>query len=157
MIIKIYVLLFVVFNSRISLFNHRHDQALSTSLILICDCNFLSSVFILSMLPCFLLITTLPIKSVLYYGLWLYMLLNCFTLNRFVHEGSDFVKALGLCSVQFCGVVKSALLPELSPNLSPPLPPTVISHSGQKIQVSVSLSAGNDHYLFFFLYYMVIV
>lgn len=65
-----------------------------------------------------------------------------FSLCRFVSEGSNFVKALGLCSVQFCGTIKSALLPVLSPNLADPKPPTVPDGSGGQIQLSATIAAG---------------
>lgn len=62
---------------------------------------------------------------------------------RFVSQGSDFAKALGLCSVQFCGTVKSALLPQLSPHLAAPRPPTC-SHGADQIEVSATIAAGEQ-------------
>ncbi|XP_050699326.1 glycogen debranching enzyme-like isoform X6 [Eriocheir sinensis] len=67
-------------------------------------------------------------------------------MGEFISEGSNFVKALGLCSVQFCGVVKSALLPPLSPNLADPKPPTVPDSSGGQIQLSATIAAGLPHF-----------
>ncbi|CAL4062039.1 unnamed protein product, partial [Meganyctiphanes norvegica] len=63
-------------------------------------------------------------------------------LGEFVSGGSDFAKGLGLCSLQFCGRVKSSLLPELSPALLPPQPPQHHDAKGQLKQMSVTLAAG---------------
>lgn len=52
------------------------------------------------------------------------------------------MKALGLCSAQFCGTVKSALLPPLSPNLADPKPPSVSDGAGGQIQLSATIAAG---------------
>lgn len=61
---------------------------------------------------------------------------------RFISQGSDFAKALSLCSVQFCGIVKSAVMPALSPNLSSPQPPVITDSSGSAKQMSVTIAAG---------------
>ena len=46
-------------------------------------------------------------------------------------------------SAQFCSVVKTASLPVLSPDLAPPIPPTVINQeTGKPEQACVSLAAG---------------
>ncbi|KAK8374371.1 hypothetical protein O3P69_011987 [Scylla paramamosain] len=67
-------------------------------------------------------------------------------MGEFISEGSNFVKALGLCSVQFCGTVKSALLPPLSPNLRDPKPPSFTDGSGNQIQLSATIAAGLPHF-----------
>ncbi|KAG0714453.1 Glycogen debranching enzyme [Chionoecetes opilio] len=67
-------------------------------------------------------------------------------MGEFISGGSNFVKALGLCSVQFCGTVKSALLPALSPHLRDPKPPTVSDGSGGHIQLSATIAAGLPHF-----------
>lgn len=64
--------------------------------------------------------------------------------SRFVAQGSDFVKALSLCSVQFCGTVKSALLPPLSPSLLHPQPPTMSDPIRGQIQISATIAAGES-------------
>lgn len=56
-------------------------------------------------------------------------------------NGSTFVRALALGSLQFAGFIKSAKLPALSPSLSPPNPP-IKEIDGQKTQACVTLSAG---------------
>lgn len=62
-------------------------------------------------------------------------------MGDFISQGSDFAKALGLCSVQFCGTVKSAMLPQLSPKLSPPQPPVV-----SDTQMPITIAAGLPHF-----------
>lgn len=66
--------------------------------------------------------------------------------NRFISQGSDFAKALSLCSVQFCGIVKSAVMPPLSPNLSSPQPPSFTDGSGSTKQMSVTIAAGKQNF-----------
>ncbi|XP_071514499.1 glycogen debranching enzyme isoform X2 [Panulirus ornatus] len=67
-------------------------------------------------------------------------------MGEFIAQGSDFAKALGLCSVQFCGVVKSSLLPPLSPNLTEPQPPVMSDGSGGQMQMSTTIAAGLPHF-----------
>jgi len=67
-------------------------------------------------------------------------------MGEFICQGSDFAKALGLCSVQFCGRVRSGLLPELSPNLLPPHPPVYQDKDGHTRQMSVTIAAGLPHF-----------
>ncbi|XP_063604015.1 glycogen debranching enzyme-like isoform X1 [Penaeus indicus] len=67
-------------------------------------------------------------------------------MGEFISQGSDFAKALSLCSVQFCGIVKSAVMPPLSPNLSSPQPPVVTDGSGSTKQMSVTIAAGLPHF-----------
>lgn len=63
----------------------------------------------------------------------------------FVKDGSTFVQALALGSVQFCGYVRSAKLPQLSGRLIPkPREETVIA-TGITEQAPVSLAAGNSY------------
>lgn len=59
-------------------------------------------------------------------------------------KGSTFLKGLALGSLQCGGVVQSAPLPRLSPNLAPPLPPTRVNEKGEQEQACVSLSAGKE-------------
>lgn len=70
-------------------------------------------------------------------------------LPRFVSEGSSFVKALALGSVQCGGVQDDAPLPPLSTNLTSPLPPTRTLPTGETKQACVTLSAGNLYANFF--------
>lgn len=67
-------------------------------------------------------------------------------MGDFISQGSDFAKALGLCSVQFCGIVRSALLPQLSPNLMAPHPPVLSDSHGSQTQMSVTIAAGLPHF-----------
>uniref|UniRef100_A0A8D8RVX4 Glycogen debranching enzyme n=1 Tax=Cacopsylla melanoneura TaxID=428564 RepID=A0A8D8RVX4_9HEMI len=57
-------------------------------------------------------------------------------MSDFVQDGSSFVKALALTSVQMGGIVASAPLPPLSSSLLPPLPPPV----------AVTCAAGLPHF-----------
>lgn len=65
-------------------------------------------------------------------------------------NGSTFVKGLSLGSLQFGGVIKSSDLPQLSPNLAPPKPPTKKNEKGEDVQRCVTLSAGKLLILLFF-------
>ena len=47
-------------------------------------------------------------------------------------------------SLQFCSVVKTAPLPNLSPNLAPPFTPHITDDSGHKHQACVTLAAGES-------------
>uniref|UniRef100_A0A1B6F753 Glycogen debranching enzyme n=1 Tax=Cuerna arida TaxID=1464854 RepID=A0A1B6F753_9HEMI len=67
-------------------------------------------------------------------------------MNRFVSDGSSFVKALALGSVQCGGVQADAPLPPLSAALAPPLPPTRTLPGGETKQACVTLSAGLPHF-----------
>ena len=60
-------------------------------------------------------------------------------------DGSTFIKLLSLVSVQVGGAVKSAQLPDLSPNLDPPKPKT--RQTNDKVeQICLTLSAGLPHF-----------
>lgn len=61
-------------------------------------------------------------------------------------NGSTFIKILSLVSVQMGGIVKSAQLPDLSPNLDPPKP-KVIQYNGETEQICLTLSAGLPHFV----------
>lgn len=62
-----------------------------------------------------------------------------FVFDSFVKGGSTFLRSLAMGSLQCGGVVYSAQLPQLSPNLSPPLPNI---REGDKKQIFTTLSAG---------------
>lgn len=64
----------------------------------------------------------------------------------FVSEGSTFVKALALGSVILCGVIRSAPLPPLSPNLEDPKPVERKDENGKIFQNCVTISAGNTFF-----------
>ncbi|XP_019697923.1 glycogen debranching enzyme [Harpegnathos saltator] len=71
---------------------------------------------------------------------------HCYNLmSNFVKNGTTFIRILSLTSIQMCGVVKSSLLPDLSPNLSPPTPKTE-QHDEQNKQICLTLSAGLPHF-----------
>ncbi|XP_026277583.1 glycogen debranching enzyme isoform X2 [Frankliniella occidentalis] len=65
------------------------------------------------------------------------------SMSEFVKGGSTFLRSLAMGSLQCGGVVYSAQLPQLSPNLSPPLPNT---RSDKPEQVFTTLSAGLPHF-----------
>lgn len=65
------------------------------------------------------------------------------SMSDFVKGGSTFLRSLAMGSLQCGGVVYSAQLPQLSPNLTPPLPNT---RSGSSQQVFTTLSAGLPHF-----------
>ena len=66
-----------------------------------------------------------------------------FCLCRFVKDGSTFVQALSLGSIQFCGFVRSAKLPPLSPNLKNPKPRVEVNMlTNETEEAPVSLAAG---------------
>lgn len=80
-------------------------------------------------------------------SLYVLVLEQCYKLmSNFVKNGSTFVKSLSLGSVQFCAYIKSATLPTLSPNLSPPKPPTRTLPNGEIVETCVTLSAGLPHF-----------
>jgi len=62
--------------------------------------------------------------------------------DRFVRNGSTFVRMLAAGSVQMCSYVVSSELPPLSAHLGPPLPPTFINTAGNKEYACVSMAAG---------------
>ena len=67
------------------------------------------------------------------------------SLISFVKEGSTFVKILSLISIQMGGIVKSAPLPDLSPNIDPPKP-KIKQYNGESEQICMTLSAGLPHF-----------
>ncbi|XP_033098498.1 glycogen debranching enzyme-like [Anneissia japonica] len=66
-------------------------------------------------------------------------------MTPFVAQGSSFVKALALGSVQMCCIVKTAPLPKLSPALAD-VPTIVEEDSGKQKQNVVSMAAGLPHF-----------
>lgn len=66
-------------------------------------------------------------------------------MSEFVRKGSSFVRLLSMGSLQFISFVKSAPLPNLSPNCNKPRPLT-INHGGSIIQACPSLAAGLPHF-----------
>lgn len=60
-------------------------------------------------------------------------------------DGTDFIRLLSLVSIQVGGIVRSAQLPELSPNLDPPKP-NYRKVRGQLEQECLTLSAGLPHF-----------
>ncbi|XP_035229752.1 glycogen debranching enzyme-like isoform X2 [Stegodyphus dumicola] len=67
-------------------------------------------------------------------------------MSDFVSEGSTFVKALALGSVILCGVIRSAPLPLLSPNLEPPIPAEGKDENGKTVPKCITISAGLPHF-----------
>lgn len=55
---------------------------------------------------------------------------------EFISKGSNFAQSLGLATIQFLSICKTANLPKLSPNINPPSPP----------EQCVTLSAGLPHF-----------
>lgn len=72
-------------------------------------------------------------------------MLNNSLLFSFVKDGTTFTKILSLVSTQVGGVVRSAPLPDLSPNLEPPKP-KVQQYNGESEQMCMTLSAGLPHF-----------
>ncbi|XP_064607423.1 glycogen debranching enzyme-like isoform X2 [Liolophura sinensis] len=65
-------------------------------------------------------------------------------MSDFVNDGSTFLHALAMGSVQFCGVVKSSVLPELSASLTNP-PPGEVDEDAN-IKRNLTLAAGFPHF-----------
>ncbi|XP_071799399.1 glycogen debranching enzyme-like [Asterias amurensis] len=79
-------------------------------------------------------------------GAYLALLDLCWkSMSRFVSEGSSFIGALALGSVQMCGIVNTAPLPDLSPKL-PKIPTIVDEESGRRKQCVPTLAAGLPHF-----------
>ncbi|XP_032451729.1 glycogen debranching enzyme isoform X2 [Nasonia vitripennis] len=71
---------------------------------------------------------------------------QCFNLmSSFVKDGTDFTRLLSLVSVQVGGIIKSAQLPDLSPNLDPPKP-SIREVDGKSEQECLTMSAGLPHF-----------
>lgn len=80
-------------------------------------------------------------------GTYLLLIEQCYNLmGDFVKQGSAFVRGLSLGSVQCGAVIKSANLPDLSPNLREPKPPVRKNEKGDLEQVCLTLSAGLPHF-----------
>ncbi|KAJ8667077.1 hypothetical protein QAD02_008739 [Eretmocerus hayati] len=70
----------------------------------------------------------------------------CFSsMSSFITNGTDFVRLLSLVSVQLGAYIKSAELPELSPNLNPPKPKSR-QLDEKELQMCTTLSAGLPHF-----------
>ncbi|KAK3584948.1 hypothetical protein CHS0354_009632 [Potamilus streckersoni] len=67
-------------------------------------------------------------------------------MSEFVHDGSTFVQALALGSIQLCGFVKNAKLPPLAPDLAPPKPSTIEIEEGKEVEACLTLAAGFPHF-----------
>ncbi|XP_019762193.2 glycogen debranching enzyme isoform X4 [Dendroctonus ponderosae] len=67
-------------------------------------------------------------------------------MSNFIKQGSPFVQSLALGSLQFGGYLRSACLPDMSPNLAPPKPPSRKNENGETVQACVTLSAGLPHF-----------
>lgn len=68
-------------------------------------------------------------------------------MSEFIVEGSSFVQALALGSIQFCGFVKHAELPPLADDIHEPRPKTLYTdEKGRKHLDVLSLAAGLPHF-----------
>lgn len=84
--------------------------------------------------------------DVIIVNVYMILLEQCYNLmSSFVKEGSTFVKILSLISIQMGGIVKSAPLPDLSPNIDPPKP-KIKQYNGESEQICMTLSAGLPHF-----------
>nr|XP_022905345.1 glycogen debranching enzyme isoform X1 [Onthophagus taurus] len=80
-------------------------------------------------------------------GVFTVVLDHAFNLmSEFVRNGSTFVRALAMGSVQFGAFIRSANLPMLSPDIAPPRPPQRRNERGNLIQSCISLAAGLPHF-----------
>ncbi|XP_011494521.1 PREDICTED: glycogen debranching enzyme [Ceratosolen solmsi marchali] len=90
------------------------------------------------LVPCYFDVIVVNIYSIL--------IERCFSLmSSFIKEGTDFTRLLSLVSIQMGGIVKSAQLPDLSPNLEPPRP-KVREVDGKREQECSTMSAGLPHF-----------
>ncbi|XP_068991673.1 glycogen debranching enzyme isoform X1 [Neodiprion pinetum] len=79
-------------------------------------------------------------------NVYMTLLDQCYALmSSFVQNGSSFTKLMSLISVQMGGVIKSAQLPDLSPNLAAPKP-KVKEVDNSKMQLCLTLAAGLPHF-----------
>ncbi|XP_012265578.2 glycogen debranching enzyme isoform X2 [Athalia rosae] len=79
-------------------------------------------------------------------NVYMTLLDQCYSLmSSFVQNGSSFTKSMALVSVQLGGMIKSAQLPDLSPNLTPPKP-KIVETENSKMQSCLTLSAGLPHF-----------
>ncbi|XP_035698387.1 glycogen debranching enzyme-like isoform X2 [Branchiostoma floridae] len=67
-------------------------------------------------------------------------------MSEFVTQGSTLVRALALCSAQFCGDVASSPLPHLSTKILKDIPTVVNEETGRREQRCSTLAAGLPHF-----------
>lgn len=73
----------------------------------------------------------------------------------FIQQGSSFIQALSLCSIQFCGFVKNAELPPLADDLEAPRPNVMyIDDKGKKHLDCLTLCAGQSFTVYIFLNFL---
>lgn len=79
-------------------------------------------------------------------NIYMTLLDQCYALmSSFVQNGSTFTKLMSLTSVQIVAVIKSAQLPDMSPNLAPPKP-EVKKLENSSMQLTATLCAGLPHF-----------
>ncbi|CAK9831681.1 Glycogen debranching enzyme [Anthophora retusa] len=84
--------------------------------------------------------------DVIVVNVYMILLEQCYSLmSSFVKNGSTFIKILSLISIQMGGTVRSAPLPDLSPNIDIPKP-KIKQYNGESEQMCMTLSAGLPHF-----------